>query len=188
MIAVSWGAPERAKSAWTQELYAAARPWIVAGLAVLAVALAAAALRLRAGRKWSGVALVVAGSLFLIDFIEDGYHQLAPRQSGEVVAKVMKRSLGRDTRVYSVGYYDQTIPFYIGRTVTLVDYWDEFSQGLKSEPQLSIPTLEAFERDWVRPGDAMAIIHPDLHEKLTSRGLAMTTLHRDERRILVRKP
>ena len=188
VIAVSWGAPERAKSAWTHELYAAARPWIVAGLAVLAVAIAAAALRLRAGRKWSGLALVVAGSLFLIDFVEDGYERLAPRQSGEIVANVMKRALGRDTRVYSVGYYDQTIPFYIGRTVTLVDYWDEFSQGLKSEPQLAIPTLEAFARDWMRPGDAMAIIHPDLHEKLSTRGLAMTLLHRDERRILVRKP
>ena len=34
----------------------------------------------------------------------------------------------------------------------------------------------------------MAIIHPDIHEKLASQGLAMTLLHRDERRILVRKP
>jgi hypothetical protein len=60
--------------------------------------------------------------------------------------------------------------------------------GLAAEPRLALPTLEAFEADWVRPGEAMAIIHPDLHEKLSSRGLAMTLLHRDERRILVRKP
>jgi hypothetical protein len=34
----------------------------------------------------------------------------------------------------------------------------------------------------------MAIIHPDLLEKLSARGLAMTPLYRDERRVLVRKP
>ena len=49
----------------------------------------------------------------------------------------MKPHLGPGTRVYSVGYYDQTIPFYLGRTVTLVDYWDEFSPGLKREPELA---------------------------------------------------
>jgi 4-amino-4-deoxy-L-arabinose transferase-like glycosyltransferase len=187
-IAAAWGAPERARSEWTRELYAAARPWIVAALAVLAVAMAAGALRLRQGRKWSAVAVIVAASIAAIGFLEDGYEELAPRQSGQVVAAAMAPHLRPGTRVYSVGYYDQTIPFYLGRTVTLVDYWDEFSPGLKREPELGIPTLEAFERDWLRPGDAMAIIHPDLLEKLSARGLAMTLLYRDERRALVVKP
>ena len=84
-IAAAWGMPERAKSAWTRELYAAARPWIVAGLAVLVVALAAGALRLRAGRKWTGLAIIVAGALLFIDFVEDGYERLSPRQSGKQV-------------------------------------------------------------------------------------------------------
>lgn len=187
-IAVAWGAPERARNDWTRELYAAARPWVLAGLALLAITLAAGALRLRAGRKRGAVLAIVAASLLFIDFVEDGYERLAPRQSGLQVAEVMKKSLTPATRVYSVGYYDQTIPFYLGRTVTLVDYRDEFSTGLDREPERAISTLEAFEADWVRPGDAMAIIHPDLHEKLSTRGLAMTLLHRDERRILVRKP
>ena len=46
--------PERARNDWTRELYAAARPWIVAGLAVLAVATgrrrAQAARRAQVGR------------------------------------------------------------------------------------------------------------------------------------------
>jgi len=188
VIAVAWGAPERARNDWTRELYAAARPWMLAGLAVLAIAAATAALRLRAGRKWGALVAIVVASLLFIDFVEDGYERLSPRQSGQVVAQAMLRSLTPATRVYSVGYYDQTVPFYLGRTVTLVAYRDEFSTGLDQEPQLAIPTLEAFEADWVRPGEAMAIIHPDLHEKLSHRGLAMKLLHRDEPRILVSKP
>ena len=187
-VVAAWGMPERAKSAWTRELYAAARPWIVTGLAVLAAALAAGGFSLRAGHKWTGAAIVVAGSLLFVDFVEDGFERLAPRQSGRQVAAAMKPYLGQGTRVYSVRYYDQTIPWYLGRTITLVDYRDEFSHGIDKEPGLAIPTLEEFGRDWVRPGEAMAIIHPDTLEELARQGLAMTLLHRDERRVLVRKP
>lgn len=187
-IAFAWGAPERARNAWTRELYAAARPWIVAGLAVLAVALAGAALRLRAGRKAGALVAIVAASLLFIDFVEDGYERLAPRQSGFQVAETIRREAPPEARVYSVGLYDQTVPFYLGRTVTLVAYVDEFDMGLRLEPGRAIPTLEAFAADWVRPGSAVAIIHPDTYETLSTRGLAMTLLHRDERRILVRKP
>lgn len=187
-IALAWGAPERARNAWTRELYAAARPWILSGLAVLAVALAAAALKLRAGRKAGALAAIVAASLLFIDFVEDGYERLAPRQSGFQVAETIRREAPPEARVYSVGLYDQTVPFYLGRTVTLVAYVDEFEMGLRLEPGRAIPTLEAFAADWVRPGSAVAIIHPDTYETLSTRGLAMTLLHRDERRILVRKP
>ena len=187
-IALAWGAPERARNAWTRDLYAAARPWILAGLGVLAVALAAATLRLRAGRKAGALATIVAASLLFIDFVEDGYERLAPRQSGFQVAETIRREAPPEARVYSVGLYDQTVPFYLGRTVTLVSYVDEFEMGLRLEPGRAIPALEAFAADWVRPGSAVAIIHPDTYETLSTRGLAMTLLHRDERRILVRKP
>jgi len=187
-IALAWGAPERARNAWTRDLYAAARPWILAGLGVLAVALAAATLRLRAGRKAGALATIVAASLLFIDFVEDGYERLAPRQSGFQVAETIRREAPPEARVYSVGLYDQTVPFYLGRTVTLVSYVDEFEMGLRLEPGRAIPSLEAFAADWVRPGSAVAIIHPDTYETLSTRGLAMTLLHRDERRILVRKP
>jgi 4-amino-4-deoxy-L-arabinose transferase-like glycosyltransferase len=187
-LAAAWGAPERARSAWSRELYLAARPWIAGGMGVLAVGLLAGTLALRAGRKWAGIGAIVVATLLFIDFVEDGYEALSPRQSGKAVAEIMKPGLRPASRVYSVGYYDQTIPFYLGRTVTLVAYHDEFATGLLAEPRLAIPTLEDFGRDWVRPGEAMAIIHPDIHEKLANQGLAMTLLHRDERRILVRKP
>jgi len=131
---------------------------------------------------------VVAASLLFIDFVEDGYERLSPRQSGQLVAQAMKRSLTPSTRLYSVGYYDQTVPFYLGRTVTLVAYRDEFFHRARPGAAARDPDLEAFAADWVAAGEAMAIIHPDLHEKLSHRGLAMKLLHRDERRILVRKP
>ena len=188
VIALAWGMPDRTKSAWTRELYLAARPWIVTGLAGLAVAIAFGAWRLLRGQKWMPLMVIVAASLLFIDFVEDGYQELSPRQSGKQAASTLRPHVGPDTRLYAVEIYDQTLPFYLGRTVTLVNYVDEFSLGLKQEPHRAIPTLDAFAEDWVRPGGAVAIIQPDQYEKLTQQGLAMTLLARDERRALVKKP
>lgn len=187
-IAVAWGAPERTRSEWTRELYLAARPHIVAGIALLALALAYGAWKMRGGARWFPLMVIVAASLQFIDFVEDGYEKLAPRQSGKQAAAALRPHVAPDTRLYAVEIYDQSLPFYLGRTVTLVNYVDEFDLGIRQEPQRAIPTLEAFAEDWLRPGGAVAIIQPDLFEKLTQQGLAMTLLARDERRALVKKP
>jgi hypothetical protein len=100
----------------------------------------------------------------------------------------MRPLIKPETRLYSVGTYEQTIPFYLARTVTLVSYVDEFELGQKAEPGRSIPTLDAFVPDWQRPGEALAIMHPDTFQKLRARGLPMQVVHEDPRRVLVRKP
>jgi Aminoarabinose transferase C-terminal domain len=87
-----------------------------------------------------------------------------------------------------VGMYDQTLPFYLGRTLKLVKYVDEFELGIKAQPELQLATLDEFRADWVRPGEALAIMHPDTYQDIRSRGLPMQLVHEDPRRILVRKP
>jgi hypothetical protein len=104
------------------------------------------------------------------------------------VAQVMKPYAGPGTRVYSVGYYDQTVPFYIGRPVTLVEYVDEFETGLRAEPGLAIAKLADFPAEWLRQGDALAIMHPGSFAQMRAAGLPMQVLHTDPRRVLVRKP
>jgi hypothetical protein len=80
------------------------------------------------------------------------------------------------------------VPFYIRRTVTLVDYVDEFETGLVAEPGKDVPKLAGFAAEWLRPGEALAIMAPDLLKELRAQGLPMQVLHEDPRRVLVRKP
>ena len=96
--------------------------------------------------------------------------------------------LGPDTPFYSVRTYEQTLPFYIKRTVTLVDYRDELDFGLKQEPQLEIPTIEEFEGRWRTDRAPLAIMGPDVYRELTGRGLPMRLLSEDARRVIVSKP
>jgi hypothetical protein len=123
-----------------------------------------------------------------MDCLENAYEELSPRQSGHVVAGKMMPFLEPGTRVYSVSHYDQTVPFYIGRTMTLVNYVDEFETGQKAEPGAWIPRLDDFSPEWQRPGGALAIMQPGAYEKLKASGLPMQVLHDDPRRVLVRKP
>ena len=176
------------KDAWTLALYAAAKPWALAGCAALLAGGIAGTLLLRAGRRWIGLAAITLGSLLLIEGIERGYEALTPRQSGWDVARAMRPYLTPATRLYSVNHYDQTVPFYIGRTVTLVNYHDEFELGEKAEPWKVIADTGKFAQDWLRPGDAMAIMQPGTYDQFRRQGLPMQVLHEDPRRVLVRKP
>jgi len=173
---------------WTLSLYSAAKPWALAGTAALLAGGIAGSLLLRREHRWPGLAAVALASLLLIYGIERGYEALTPRQSGWAVAQAMKPYLTPRTRLYSVNHYDQTVPFYIGRTVTLVNYHDEFELGEKAEPWKVIADTGKFAQDWLRPGDAMAIMQPGTYDNFRRQGLPMQVLHEDPRRVLVRKP
>jgi len=188
LAALALGIDREAKDPWTLALYRAAQPWTLAAAgAHLAGGVAGWAL-LRAGRRWHGLAAVAFGALLVIACIQGGYDELTPRQSGKGVAEAMKPWLAPTTRLYSVGHYDQTVPFYIGRTLTLVNYHDEFETGLRAEPGLAIENLGKFPAEWLRPGDALAIMQPGTYERFRRQGLPMQVLHEDPRRVLVRKP
>ena len=179
---------DSAKNEWTAAMYLGAQPWVVAASLVLVAATAWMVISLRRDRRWVAIAVAALSNLLFIGCLERGFEHVLPDKSGFQVAEKMKPYLAPGTRVYSVSHYDQTVPFYIGRTVTLVDYVDEFETGEKAEPSLWIPRLEAFGSDWQRPGEALAIMQPEAYEKLKASGLPMQVLHDDPRRVLVRKP
>jgi 4-amino-4-deoxy-L-arabinose transferase-like glycosyltransferase len=187
-LALAWGAPERARTPWMRELYAAARFAIVSGGVILAAGLAVAAFELRKGLRTMPLALVIACTLIFIERLEDGYEALSPRQSGIGIAAVMAPHLTPATRVYSVNFYDQTLPFYLKREVILADYVDEFQLGQRSEPQRSLKDVAAFVAAWRQPGPALALMQPGLYEKLAGEGVSFRLLHQDERRAVVTKP
>jgi 4-amino-4-deoxy-L-arabinose transferase-like glycosyltransferase len=188
LAVAAWQAPESARDAWSRDMYTAARGWMLGGALALLAAAAVGTWLLRGERRWLALVTVALGSVLMIECVDRAYDKLTPRQSGILVAERMKPFLRPGTRLYSVNHYDQTVPFYIGRTVKLVNYHDEFETGLTAEPGLAIPDTDAFRDDWLRPGDALAIMQPGTFEKFQRQGLPMQVLLDDPRRVLVRKP
>ena len=183
-----WISPDGAREAWTRALYLEARPWALAAAGILFLVGVGVPMILLRGRRWRAMALAALGTVLLIGCLERAFERMAPRQSGLAVAERIRPLLTPATRLYSVKMYDQTVPFYLGRTVTLVDYGDEFETGLKTQPELRIDDVARFPDEWLRPGDALAIMHPDIYQTLRAQGLPMQVVQEDPRRVLVRKP
>ena len=75
--------------------------------------------------------------------------------------------------VFAVQSYQQSLPFYLRRTVTLVDYRDEFDLGLAQNPQGGIATMQQFVRVWQNLGAGFAVMRPGTRDRLTALGASM---------------
>src|SRR4029077_1164184 len=124
---VVWHLPSYAREDWTRALYGQVQFWGYCTVATLFATSIVCGILLLRGRRILAIVLVALGIVFSIDHLEDAYEEFSPRQSGKLVAEKMQPWLSPSTRVYSVQHYEQSVPFYIGRTMTLVDYNDEFA-------------------------------------------------------------
>ena len=96
--------------------------------------------------------------------------------------------LRADIPFYSVKTYDQTLPFYLNRTVMLVAYHDEFEFGQQQQPEKSIPTLAEFEVIWRSGAPALALLEPDQYAAYIASGLPMRLVTQDTRRVIIATP
>ncbi len=178
---VSAGAPLEVLQPFAYEL----------GLAALLFLLpVAAAWRLLGqGRKLPAVALVALGSLLAVTVGSAGHdHFGRPYKSSKDVVPQLAPYLQADTEVFSVRYYEQTLPFYLRRPVTLVQYRDEFSFGEDAEPSRWLPTLDAFVIRWNRLPKAAAMMAHNTYQELQQRQLPMRIVYQDPNRVVVVKP
>ena len=169
-------------------LYEAYVPWIAAGGVCALMGAGIALYCCRRNNVPAALSAMAIGGLLAVQLVSTGHDALAPNYSGYYLAQAMKPHLGASTPVYSVHTYDQALPFYIKRTVTLVAFRDEMAYGLEREPSLWLPDLPSFERAWRMERNALAILEPDTYAELERNGLPMQVVGRDMRRIAVRKP
>ncbi len=184
----AWLAPaKRADHDFQRALYEAMSVWVTGAAITIGIAALLAFLLLRANRKWLGVLVMSLGTMIGIEAIERGYEKLSPQQSGAATAQSIMPHLKPETRLYSVLTYDQSLTFYLKRTLTLVEYLDEFELGQTMEPARVIAKVDDFPAAWNAPGPAIAIIHPQHLDKIRAMGLGFDIIHQDPRRIALKK-
>jgi len=111
---------------------------------------------------------------------------VAPVYSGIELARALPAAPA-EAIIYSVGTYDQTLPFYWRRTLELVAYRGELDYGLRYHPLTEIASIEEFVQRWSasRESAAYAVMTKALFVDLTGRGVPMRELARDVNRVLV---
>lgn len=168
--------------------YAAIAPWLAAAAAAMALGVFISWWLSRRGSGHVAITVYAIAALLWCQLLVTGHNALAPERSGYFIAAAMKPHLTPDTRLYSVGQYLQTVPFYLQRTVTLAYYRQELEFGMIAEPQKALPTLDAFARAWRQPGAAIAMIHSPLYGRLVEEGLPMEVIMSDTDTVVVTKP
>ena len=162
--------------------------WLnVGAILLLGGAVAALAMAWR-GRRSGALMTIAAAALMANTLFTQGHEALGKSNSAYYIAGQVKPLLSPGVPFYSVDMYEQTLPFYLKRTLTLVDYTDEMLFGLEQEPHKWIPTMQQFTARWRRDADAFAVMRKDTYRNLAEQGLPMTVVAEDTRRIIVGKP
>jgi 4-amino-4-deoxy-L-arabinose transferase-like glycosyltransferase len=162
--------------------------FVGAGAVVFLMAALFARFMFNAGNALGGIAAMALGSLLAVSLAAMGHDGYARLKTSKALVVAIKPAITPDTEVFSVRTYEQTFPFYLGRTVTLVDYVDEFEYGWQFKPANGIARLDDFIARWRALPHAVAIMGPDTYALLQQQQLPMRTLYHDVRRIVVSKP
>ncbi len=170
------------------ELYQNQIPWLYAAAGTwLAGSIAAMIYGWRGSVRRAVIVCAIAG-LAAAQLALTSHDNLSPAHSTYHLVQKLRPYLKPGVPFYSVGGYEQTLPFYIDRTVTLVAYQDEMAFGLQHEPRLWVPDLASFERLWRGHDYALAVMGPEMFGQLRQAQLPMQEIARDTERVFVRTP
>jgi 4-amino-4-deoxy-L-arabinose transferase-like glycosyltransferase len=163
-------------------------PWIRAGCAIAFLGGVVGWWWIKRGRRSLAVLIVALTSLAAAQLVLTGHDELAEsRSTAPVLSRIVAAHgpLRTDVPFYSVRTYDQTLPYYLGRTVVPVEHRDELAMGLASEPDKAIATVGEWLRRWEPADQAYAIMEPDEFDKLKRGGVPMIELARDARHVVI---
>lgn len=155
---------------------------------VLGLALAAAWFLLGRGDRPRALRWIGGGALCAVLIAMVGHNHYGQLKSSKRLVERTPGILAPDATYYSVRMFDQTWPFYLRRTVTLVDYQDEFATGLRIEPDKGIRSLDRFAERWRADPKPYAMMKQDSLASLRERGLPMRIVFADGERVVVDKP
>jgi 4-amino-4-deoxy-L-arabinose transferase-like glycosyltransferase len=162
--------------------------WVIAACALLIIGAIAAWIYAGRQKDWSlmsmAMATYLAGQALMLGYEPWGYYRAGLNHLAAIQAE-----LKPDTPIYSVGQYEQCLPFYLGRTMTLVEFPDELEFGLKQEPQLWLEKRADFIQQWrskaAQQQAAIALVNPRIYDDFVKIGLPMRVVAQSNKRVIL---
>lgn len=163
-------------------------PWLMAAFILICLGGFIAVVIAPRQKDYALISLAVSGFL-AGQVLMLGYEPWGQYRAGLSYVKTIQAELKPDSPLYSVGQYEQCLPFYLGRTLTLVEFPDELSFGLQQQPELWIEKREDFVKKWradTLSGIAsVAIIRESIYQDFLKESLPMRVIGQDTKRVIV---
>ena len=154
-----WKADDTAKIGRLASHLMLFRPWIIA-TAVLTGAAGISALLLR-HKKNLAISIFALCALLGIQMLSWGYQSISELRSSRAMAEAIQSYIdqsGKDTvEIYDVNRYDQSLPYYLGRTINLVGFTGELEFGINQEPQKWLNEAD-FLPLWLNSDQAISVL------------------------------
>ena len=165
------------------------QPWLLAAGCVLLLGGGVAFLLAWEKRRQMTVLAIALSGFLATHLMLAGFEVFGRDRAGLDLLPAIEVELTPQTRIYSVGTYEQSLTFYLRQPVILVDYWDEFTFGLEQEPERSLPSMVTFIARWRHDAQAgvadLAIVSPARYAQMQQDAVPMRVVAQDRRRIVV---
>ena len=139
----------------------------------------------KAGRRSAAVLAVSVAMLVGFTVGIQQFQILGRTASTRDVVTAIRPWLHPGQPFYTVDTYDQTLPFYLDRTVTVVGYEGELHFGITQQPSLWVPTYAEFARRWDTDRLPLALMPPSTLPALQALHLPMTVIYRSPRFVVI---
>jgi 4-amino-4-deoxy-L-arabinose transferase-like glycosyltransferase len=144
--------------------------WVAA--AVVALLIGLLAVRARKGTSEIVPAVAVAAAFTLAwQCFMTAYSVIPPLRSARDLVAAVTPYIHPQTALYSVGQYRETIPPYLQRNLTIVQFRGELEFGMNAEPGRQEANATQFETRWNASTDAVAFFGPQLWDEYRQKGL-----------------
>jgi 4-amino-4-deoxy-L-arabinose transferase-like glycosyltransferase len=191
VLAFDQGVASLARPSTPAAIYRAFGPWALAAILLYATGgVAAFALFRKAtpAAKTGGIAALALSSLVGLQLAFQGHDAFAVVRSAQPILAAAERSNGQPLDpafpVYQIGSYDQTLPFYLRRPTTLVEFRDEMTLGILAEPHKALNLTQWIEA-WAAAPQAYALMSRATAADLRREGVPFRVLAEDPRRTFI---
>ncbi len=159
------------------------RPWIMATAALTGTA-GIAVLGLRRHKNLA-ISVFALCTLLGIQMISWGYQSVSDLRSSRTMANAIQSYLGSDNAaIYDVNRYDQSLPYYLGRTINLVGFTGELEFGIGQEPQKWL-NVDDFLILWLNSEQAISVLSKATYELWQQQKIPMQLVFQNSRYIAV---
>lgn len=162
------------------------RPWIIA-TAVLIGAAGISALLLK-HQKNLAISIFALCALLGLQMVSWGYQSISELRSSRVMAEAIQSYINQsgknNVEIYDVNRYDQSLPYYLGRTINLVGFRGELDFGINQEPKKWLNEAD-FLPVWLNSEQAISVLTQETYNQWQQQQIPMHTIYEHSRYIAV---